>query len=240
MTAHLIYKTVAGSRLYGTSRPQSDYDFRGVAIEPLEGLIGLSSRFEQAERKEPDEVIWGLGKFLRLALENNPNILDMLFAPQEHWITAAPAWEYIYDQRHDFLSTKVRQTYVGYAVSQLKRMKRDEDGEFARLKHAAHLVRLLLQVESILKEGDFTPVLSGNDLTLVRSALTGEWPAEEIIIWTEEQKERVNNLPSALPEQPQTLLINQITMDLYQGFIGQRETPYHYTRSTYQTEAQNI
>ena len=77
--ARCILKVVAGSRAYGTNTEDSDYDYRGICIQPKKYLLGLD-KFEQHEEKEPDTVIYSLEKFVRLALQNNPNILEILFA----------------------------------------------------------------------------------------------------------------------------------------------------------------
>ena len=81
-----IHRIWAGSRLYGTQRPDSDWDERGVCLMPPEALIGLQG-FEQIQGPG-DRVIYGLTKFFKLALGCNPNILDILFAPPGTWLCA--------------------------------------------------------------------------------------------------------------------------------------------------------
>jgi len=116
-----IHQIIAGSHLYGTSRPDSDVDIRGVCLAPKETLIGLSN-FEQFQKDEPDLVIYELRRFCHLALNANPNILDILFAPEEVWQVFDSRWMIIYKHRQAFLSQKVRHTFSGYAISQLKRI----------------------------------------------------------------------------------------------------------------------
>jgi hypothetical protein len=86
-TEHAIHKIWAGSRLYGTARPDSDWDLRDVCLMPLEALLGLM-RFDQYQRHsdEEDTCIYGLTRFFALALDANPNILDILCArpPRPH------------------------------------------------------------------------------------------------------------------------------------------------------------
>ena len=78
----------------------------------------------KSESIEPlDSVVFNLVKFIRLAADSNPNILDILFAHRDDWIFSHPIWEKLYEKRHNFLSMKVRHTYTGYAMSQLKRIK---------------------------------------------------------------------------------------------------------------------
>lgn len=116
---------LAGSHLYGTSTPQSDKDYRGVCIVPPEVLLGFRHRFEQycVANDTEDVTIYGLNKFVALAAQCNPNILDLLFAPPGHWLEVSKEWKYIYWKRHLFLSDRVRHTFGGYAHSQLHRIK---------------------------------------------------------------------------------------------------------------------
>lgn len=122
MNYKVIFKTIAGSHLYGTSRPESDTDIRGVCLPPIESLIGLSN-FEQHEVPGEDTVIYGLRKFCRLALKANPAILEMLFVPEDAILEIDEYGERLIENRHLFLSTKVVHTYSGYAFSQLKRIE---------------------------------------------------------------------------------------------------------------------
>jgi predicted nucleotidyltransferase len=124
-TENTIHRIWAGSRLYGTARPDSDWDLRGTCLMPPEALLGLA-RFDQYQvhSDEEDTCIYGLTKFFALSLDANPNILDILCAPPETWLEETAEWRSIYDSRRLFLSQKLRHTFSGYAVSQLKRLQR--------------------------------------------------------------------------------------------------------------------
>ena len=47
-----IHQVVAGSHLYGTARPDSDIDVRGVCLAPTETLLGCqnSSSIREGEK----------------------------------------------------------------------------------------------------------------------------------------------------------------------------------------------
>lgn len=117
-----------GSRAYGTNTPTSDTDIKGICIAPLTNYIGLESPFEQAEFKSEEEntegVVYELRKFLRLASECNPNILEILFVDDEDVLFCTPIGQLLRDNRDMFLSKKARYTFAGYARSQLQRIKR--------------------------------------------------------------------------------------------------------------------
>jgi uncharacterized protein len=87
-----IIRALVGSTLYGTGEHgQEDTDYMGVCIEPWESVLGLD-HFEhwiwrtqpEGHRSGPGDVditIYGLNKWMRLAVKGNPSILVLLFAP---------------------------------------------------------------------------------------------------------------------------------------------------------------
>ncbi len=74
-----IFKCISGSIGYGISTSLSDEDIRGICIAPREFYYGLH-KFEQQEYKEPDTVIYSINKFVQLARDCNPNVLELLFS----------------------------------------------------------------------------------------------------------------------------------------------------------------
>lgn len=118
-----IFECVAGSRLYGFATPVSDEDFRGVFIPDKDYVLGMK-HIEQVEQKEPDRVLYAVGKFFQLALNSNPNIIEILYVPDEKMIFTTPIWEKVRNNAHLFLSKKARHAFSGYAHSQLHRIKR--------------------------------------------------------------------------------------------------------------------
>jgi predicted nucleotidyltransferase len=116
-----IYMTLAGSHAYGTNIASSDVDWRGIAIAPTEYAHGFAHVFEQAVQKKPhdDMQVFSLQKFMRLASNVNPNVIELLFTdPADHRI-CTPAMEKLFAIRNQFLSRRAKHTFSGYAVSQL-------------------------------------------------------------------------------------------------------------------------
>jgi len=120
---HTIFMTLTGSRVYGTATPESDYDCRGVAIPPARYFYGYKSHFDQFEDPNADTVVYDIRKFLKLAADNNPNVIEMLYIPQKHWTVSSPYWERLVMARDLFLSQKAYSTFRGYAYAQLKRIQ---------------------------------------------------------------------------------------------------------------------
>jgi uncharacterized protein len=120
---NLILKTLSGSRAHGLAREGSDTDTRGVCIPPAKFLIGLS-RFEQHESDGGDHVTYSLTKFVRLALQGNPNIMESLFAHEDDILFIGDAGRQLIEARECFLSKQIGRRFRGYAIDQLKRMER--------------------------------------------------------------------------------------------------------------------
>ena len=138
-----ILLTVAGSRAYGTSTPESDLDLKGVAVPTKEYFLGFSNHFEQAEgshisqfypalnheeklialNSKMEGVVYDIRKFIKLAAEANPNILDVLFCREDEVRFISAAGKKLRDAAQDFISAKCHFSYSGYAFSQLKRIK---------------------------------------------------------------------------------------------------------------------
>lgn len=222
----LIYKVYSGSIAYGTNTPDSDIDIRGVCIPPISCLLGQDT-FEQKEIKEPDTVIYSLRKFIKLALQNNPNILEILFVMPNHIIFINELGEELRNIRYDFLSKKVYKTYSGYAYDQLKRMetlKKDAMGKRAEnikkykydTKNAMNLIKLLKMAIEILTEKEVNVLRHDNKELL--DIKNGKYTVNEI----KDEAKRLQNLVdvayvnSKLPDKPNYNKINNWLISIHQ------------------------
>lgn len=129
----------------------SDNDFRGVFIATPDTKLGLTGAIEQIEVKkdkngvipieqqnlikelneklglnmhlDEDILLYEIKKFIGLALENNPNIMDLLFSDDNSIIYANKKGNKLLNNRDIFISKKTKFTFSGYALSQLHRIK---------------------------------------------------------------------------------------------------------------------
>ncbi len=143
-----IFLTLAGSQAHGTAQEGSDVDLRGVCVAPLRSRLSLFSTFEQYEGAFEGElermirprleahptamhgldmkvecVVFDIAKFIKLCTDANPNALEILFADEADWVLETPSWRRLHTNRHHFLTKKVQQTFLGYALAQLKKIK---------------------------------------------------------------------------------------------------------------------
>jgi predicted nucleotidyltransferase len=118
-----------GSHAYGTNGPGSDIDIKGVAVQPRSYDFGFIDSFEQANSGfgEYDCCIYELRKFMKLATDCNPNIIELVWTDENDLIYVTPAWEKLYNVRHLFLSQNAKYRFSGYAMAQLKRIRTHRD-----------------------------------------------------------------------------------------------------------------
>lgn len=145
---HTVFMTLSGSHAYGLATPESDYDYRGIAIPPL--FDYLVQKFEQCvdsekdkhvyknfspdifiedpritpDAEEPDVQVFELSKFIRLAAQCNPSVIEILFTDPECYRIKHPIMDCLIENRDMFLSKMAKARFCGYALSQLKRIRR--------------------------------------------------------------------------------------------------------------------
>lgn len=120
----IILLTKHGSQAYGLATPESDLDIKGIAIPPVQYFLGPFSRFEQAEGKNDvcEYVIYDIRKFVSLATDCNPNIIEILWTADEDIICESELGHILRKNKRMFLSKKAKFTFSGYAMAQLKRI----------------------------------------------------------------------------------------------------------------------
>lgn len=137
----LIVLNLAGSKLYGNSTPSSDTDYRGVFVASKDSKLGILGTVEQLEGVDvwkslvaagldliptDDIVIYELNRFIALAIDNNPNIMDTLcfdYNNPEFTVYVNEKGKELIDNKHLLISSKLKFTFSGYAISQLQRIK---------------------------------------------------------------------------------------------------------------------
>lgn len=118
-----LYKCRTGSHAYGTNIATSDLDTRGFGVPAKKYILGFAQSFEQLEDKKTDTVIYDLRKYFRLATNGNPSVLEMLFVSPEDIILLHPLAEEILANRDLFISKRVEDAFIGFALAQLKRIR---------------------------------------------------------------------------------------------------------------------
>lgn len=257
LRTNVHYETIMGSHAYGVADTSvkdkvPDYDVYGFAIPPRElifkhltgwvpGFGPEPPGFDQWQKhhmfdadalggagKEWDLQIFGIVKFFELCRQNNPNMIDSLFTPENCVIHCTQIGRMVRDNRRLFLSKEAWKKFRGYAHAQLKKMN-DKEPEGSRraiiekfgydVKFAYHIVRLLDEAEQILLEGDLNLQRAREPMKAIRR---GEWTAEEVRNWAME-KERALEVAYTncqLPEHPATEPIRQLLLQCLEEHYG--------------------
>jgi len=134
-TENMILKVRVGSHLFGTNTPESDLDYEGVFMPSSEMLYGFKACKEvdcgttakdESGRNTKDAVDFKIREyreFVRLALQNNPNILNMLFANEENIEFANGFGRRLLGMADRFPHAGGLNRYLAYGRSQMKKME---------------------------------------------------------------------------------------------------------------------
>lgn len=215
LSKRIIYLTKHGSQAYGTNIATSDTDVKGVCVPPAEYFLGFNKHFEQAEFSKPDMVIFDIRKFIALAADCNPNVIEVLFTdPADHLYTTAQG-DLLIGYRNHFLSQRARKTFSGYATGELKKISKESMETDKGRKHAMHLVRLLRMGEEILSTGRV--LVKRPDKEELISIRMGAWTYEKVQEWASEQKARIEIVPSQLPENSDRIFLNKLCVKIVES-----------------------
>ena len=121
----VIFRGVVGSRAYGTNRPGSDEDVRGVVLVPPVEYALLAAPPEQVADARNDRVYYSLRRFAKLTAASNPNALELFWLPSDCVLLDSPRFARLRENRALFLSRRAVDTHVGYALAQIKKARRN-------------------------------------------------------------------------------------------------------------------
>lgn len=130
ITGKLVFLAVSGSRAYNTQTKGSDWDFRGVYIQPTEEILmnvptpdGGYNYVPQVNDDTNDITYYEIGRFLELLEKGNPNILELLNIPDECILIEDEVFTSIISKRKQFITKQLFHTFSGYAATQVGKAK---------------------------------------------------------------------------------------------------------------------
>jgi len=119
----LIFQCISGSHAYGTSHSNSDIDTRGIFISSSFSYLSLTPPVKSISDKKQDHVYYTLFRFLQLAADANPNIIECLYMPEDCITLSTPFMDRIIDQRALFITQKACDSHLGFAHAQIKKAR---------------------------------------------------------------------------------------------------------------------
>lgn len=220
-----ILECVVGSTVHGTSVDDGleDLDLLSVVLETPRTYMGFSMTDTWVERTKPegvrseagdvDRTMYGLRKFLSLALKNNPTILLTFFVPPEHIRHITPEGEALRALYPLIVSRQCIGPFQGYMKQQHERLlglrgqrnvTRPElvNAYGYDTKYAGHIIRLGLQGREVLMTGRMTLPMPEAERQLVVNVRTGKYTlahVSELIIEAEENLKRAAIATSIRP-----------------------------------------
>jgi len=249
LPSNVHYEVLTGSVAYGVSSDTSDMDVYGFCIPPKEeifphlrgeinGFGRQKKRFDQyiqhhvddpESRKQYDITIFNIVKFFSLCMENNPNMVDVLFVPANCVLYSSAVGQMVRDRRHIFLHLGSWHKFKGYSYSQLHKMRsKNPEGKRKEtvekygfdVKFAYHVVRLMLEVEQIMLEGDLDLQRGREQLKSIRR---GEWTMDQIEEWAaakEKDLESAYHSCKKIPHGPREAEIKQLLLECLEHHYG--------------------
>jgi predicted nucleotidyltransferase len=219
---NIILEGITGSTAYGLATKDSDVDIKGVYLLPTKEVlkIGFDPQHTTKDHVDPDWVYHEVGKFMKLVINGNPTVTELLFL--DEYTVLTPVGQLLIDNRSAFLSTKaVMNAYRGYAFSQAKRLNnRTEQGldgydsslknRFA--KHTRHCFRLLMQARQLLETGTLDVKVTPEQREYL--FMMGEKTADEVVDEFMRQDAEFDNIKSVLPDKPDMDTLNNLLYEI--------------------------
>ena len=192
VTKNSILVALTGSIAYGASTDNSDVDIFGVTIPPESFLrpskygeienfsVGRLPRFDEYQKhhipynnSEYDLKIYSIVKFFQLAMNGNPNVIDMLFCPANCILHVDVLMQRILMQKEIFLSKQCYDRFRGFAYNHLKSMQHVKSGRSDKygfcVKDFSHVVRQLKGIIEILETGNYTLNKYAEEIIAIRN-----------------------------------------------------------------------
>lgn len=251
MIQNVAYMVIMGSHAYGVNSSDSDFDVYGFCVPPIEmvfphlkgeipGFGTQTQRFDvwsEHHIKKPsnpdveyDFSIYGIVKYFQLCMENNPNMIDSLFVPDNCVMYSNHIGNITRENRRIFLHKGAWHKFKGYAYSQVSKIKNKVNSSNPKraetiekfgydIKFAYHVVRLLNEVEQILVEGDLDLLRNNEQLKSIRR---GEWSIEEIEQYFKSKELHLETAyaNSKLPHSPDETEIKKLLMKCLEERYG--------------------
>ncbi len=221
-----ILRVPAGSNLHGLSVPGTDdQDEVGICVEDLDAVVGFNP-FEQyiyrtaaaregrhdapSQPGDLDLTIFSLRKFLRLAMQGNPQILQCLFVPSALCVVQTALGAQLQEKAPLIVSRQAGHRYLGYLEAQRQRLlgergqkKVNRPDLEARhgydTKYAMHILRLGFQGVELMSTGRITLPMPESDRRFVYAVRLGEVPIQEALTKAGELERTIKDLIDDAP-----------------------------------------
>ncbi|WP_371498491.1 nucleotidyltransferase domain-containing protein [Kitasatospora sp. NBC_00374] len=206
---NVLLSGIVGSTAYGLAHAGSDIDRLGLYAAPTVELHGLHRPAESHVTTAPDRTLHEAAKWCRLALGCNPTASELVWLPADLYEVRTELGEELIALRRTFLSARaVRNSYLGYATQQFRKLsnrdRSDPQGLDRAAKHARHLVRLVEQGLALHETGEVVVRLAEPERVRALGERFARTPddAAALLAGAEARFDRPGVLPDAPDEAP--------------------------------------
>lgn len=219
---NIVLEGITGSTAYGLNTENSDVDIKGIYLLPTTKILSIGFNLEHTtiDNVDPDWVYHEVGKFMKLVLNGNPTVTELLYLDEYTMLT--PVGETLIENRSAFLSTPaVMNAYRGYAFSQAKRLnnrtEQGMDGYDSSLKnrfakHTRHCFRLLMQARQLIETGTLDVKVTSEQREYLFEM--GEKTADEVVDEFMKQDLQFDLIKSVLPDKPDYKTLNNLLYEI--------------------------
>jgi uncharacterized protein len=154
----ILYAVQAGSRAWGFSSPESDYDIRFIYRHSLEWYLSLEENKDVIEKQSSSSIElrgWDLKKALKLFKKSNPSMLEWLHT-EEKFIADSYFCEKILPLQSKVFSPSA--CYYHYLSMSKSNYHKWHNKEVESVKLTLHLLRGILACRWIRSKKTFPPI----------------------------------------------------------------------------------
>lgn len=241
---HAFRGSIAHGMYEPSSEPTSidDKDTMAVCVPPLDHYYGLaeygSRGTREIKRGEWDIVVYEARKAVRLLAQGNPNVLSILWLPENMYISSTEAGRMLVAARATFVGRHVYRSFVGYATGQFRKMEGGACNGYMGAKrralverhgydtkNAAHLIRLLRMGIEFLRDGELIVDRGGYDATELLAIKRGEWTLGRVRLEAERSFRRAEESydRSTLPAKPDRARVEELCVEVVRMALRERE-----------------
>lgn len=225
-----ILRVTIGSEVHGVSVNADDHDEMGILVPSSEYVLGLSRwpdrsgvhGFDQYRwRTQPegvrsgpgdiDLVVYGLHKWMSLAVKGNPSIILPLYVPDDFVIHGDPLGRKLRDIRWAIVNQSIRDSYAGYVQQQRDQLLGLRGGRHTNrpelvekygfdTKFAYHMVRVAFQGAGLWTTGEIPVPVPEPMRSMLVDLRHGERSLQWALETAEEYETTLRESDPALPE----------------------------------------
>ena len=108
---NLICKVLHGSRLYSLESPDSDYDYKTISLPTMKDCLLMKATKQSFEGSDEENNIeqesFCLQRFLKLAVNSESIVIDMLHCSDHHIITTSEIFEDLRKNKYRFYTKRM-------------------------------------------------------------------------------------------------------------------------------------